>query len=274
MNNSFLGSNEEILLNYTKIHKILMDYLKKKQNEESIVTWISNNGHKMKAILRETNLNENLQKNYSNDNILKLPILNTFDITENIKISTLTRISIFSKDLKIDGIPIISKYYYKNINKKNNIIKENYIITNSKKSFNENNINPINKNITYIKKNSINPLMATYIKLHKILMRYPAGIPIPIQWTSKAGHEMEALFRKTDINKNLNQSYSNDNPFKLPISNAIDITANIKMPTLTRISIFAKDLYIGRHTPTNWILKDEGVEIKKKKQTTDHDLYE
>ena len=28
-NKSILGTNEEILLNYTKIHKILMDYLKK-----------------------------------------------------------------------------------------------------------------------------------------------------------------------------------------------------------------------------------------------------
>ena len=56
----------------------------------------------MKATLRETNLNENLQKYYSNDNILKLPISNTFDETDEIEIPTITRISIFSKDLKID----------------------------------------------------------------------------------------------------------------------------------------------------------------------------
>jgi gluconate kinase len=247
--NSFLGSNEKILLNYKKIHKILMDYLKRKKNEVTIVTWVSTTGHNMEARLRETNLSENLKKNYSNDNILKLPISNTIDITEGFKIPTLSRISIFATNLKIDNIPVIDKYYYSTINK----ITNNKYVNGFNKTVIQDETIYIDKKIsrqnfynttTTIKKKPT--LSGIYEKLHEKIMNYlrKTEKPVIITWVSRTGHDMEARLRETNLSENLKKIYSNDNILKLPISNTIDITEGFKIETLTRISVFAKNLKV------------------------------
>jgi len=95
--------NNSYIIQYENIHKILMNYLENKKSPV-IITWTSENGNNIEAKLKKTNLDENLIKNYSNKDILKLPIENATNISTGLKLTTTSRISIKAKDLKIDNI--------------------------------------------------------------------------------------------------------------------------------------------------------------------------
>jgi len=103
---------------YEKIHSILMNYLIENPSK-SIVSWTSTSGHQMKAKIKETVLDNNTHNNkeYNQGNILKIPIENAKNITNDIKERTLTRISINTTDnLKIDNVPIKEFFEKNNLN--------------------------------------------------------------------------------------------------------------------------------------------------------------
>jgi hypothetical protein len=89
-----------------------MEYLKNNP-EKSYVTWKAKSGNMMRAKINHTNLNNNITKNYKNNNILKIPIKDAINNVSNSRITTLTRIAIIGTDnLEIDGVGI--KEFFEN----------------------------------------------------------------------------------------------------------------------------------------------------------------
>lgn len=111
-------SNKKIE-SYKKIHLILMNYLENNSNE-GILKWKSQDNHNMTAKIKKTELANNTQKKYKNNDILKIPVVEMVNsITEQKQGG---RVSIYSKELTIDNVPI-KKFFI------NNGLSENFVNT-------------------------------------------------------------------------------------------------------------------------------------------------
>ena len=110
------NKNKKIEL-YKKIHPILMEYLKNNPGK-GYVTWTSvKNGHPMTARINETNLDVNIKQEFTNNDILKIPIKNVINSNTGNRIETLRRISIKNtNNLEIDNVGIKDFFLVRGIN--------------------------------------------------------------------------------------------------------------------------------------------------------------
>ena len=111
-----ISNKNKKIESYKLIHPILMKYLKENP-DRSYVTWTSKSEHLMEAKINETKLDDNITKNYTNNDILKIPIKNVFNSNTGNKIEKLKRISIKNTpNLEIDNIGIKDFFLNRNIN--------------------------------------------------------------------------------------------------------------------------------------------------------------